>query len=752
MATQTRDILQASEEDGLVSPALLFGHICPVAAIEPVPLSDIALTQTRDHWALAGIQSVSQLALAEMLDRIGLAPRNMDLAEALAAGFPQDLLEEALRLPGGIEKTANALRTSATSGSALPPTVFDAAGFNDTSPSLFNAALSEGAMIAVSQADLPDAHCPARAINLSRAIGPDGLEDDLLFLSAQAAAQEMTDGVIVLTGLGAALLALGLPYASDVAAETAAALCALVQSAATGAAFGEQYAKTLNISPRDAMEKRAVHVLIAPILPDLADAIGSDSDGASPVRGVLIYENDAPSLIQSAKYGLAARAPERLPTLLQGLATVGEQDLDAALGINKLKARGFNDNALGKVGRALGEGLPLSAAFSRWVLGDEIISDDLKLLPENFDSDGLSLLSAVGFSKTDIVAAEAAIEGGGELMTQSVFEAAGLPLGASPEAELKIASACAEVLSAPVWLTASGANAADLAKAGLSDGVSLLMIGHRAPPSAEIQERMEHALSLAEDMGEEAEPTQAMPADAPSARAAGPYQPKRTRLPDRRKGYIQKATVGGHKVYIHTGEFDDGELGEIFIDLHKEGAAFRSLMNNFAISVSMGLQHGVPLDEYVDAFVFTRFEPAGAVKGNDRITNATSILDYIFRELAVSYLGRDDLAEADVSHDGLGRGAGDATRDAAEFSEEAAQIISKGFSRGQLPDNIVILDKLRPEAEAQPSEDARSDVAPVTPEYIDQACAGCGSFTVFPISDDGETECDTCGNEDQMNQ
>ena len=105
------------------------------------------------------------------------------------------------------------------------------------------------------------------------------------------------------------------------------------------------------------------------------------------------------------------------------------------------------------------------------------------------------------------------------------------------------------------------------------------------------------------------------------------------------KGYTQKATVGGHKVYLRTGEYEDGSLGEIFIDMHKEGAAFRSLMNNFAIAVSLGLQYGVPLEEYVEAFTFTRFEPAGLVQGNDRIKNATSILDYVFRELAVSYLG-----------------------------------------------------------------------------------------------------------------
>ena len=127
----------------------------------------------------------------------------------------------------------------------------------------------------------------------------------------------------------------------------------------------------------------------------------------------------------------------------------------------------------------------------------------------------------------------------------------------------------------------------------------------------------------------------------------------RDKLPGRRKGYTQKAVVGGHKVYLRTGEYDDGKLGEIFIDMHKEGAALRAMMNNFAISVSVGLQYGVPLEEYVDAFTFTKFEPAGMVQGNESIKNATSILDYVFRELAVSYLGRNDLGPCRSFGNGL---------------------------------------------------------------------------------------------------
>lgn len=136
------------------------------------------------------------------------------------------------------------------------------------------------------------------------------------------------------------------------------------------------------------------------------------------------------------------------------------------------------------------------------------------------------------------------------------------------------------------------------------------------------------------------------------------HRAQRQKLPNRRKGYTQKAVVGGHKVYLRTGEYDEGSLGEIFIDMHKEGASFRSLMHNFAMAISIGLQYGVPLEEFVDAFVFTRFEPSGPVSGNDTIKMATSILDYIFRELAISYMGRTDLAHAepvDLRPDTIGR-------------------------------------------------------------------------------------------------
>lgn len=167
---------------------------------------------------------------------------------------------------------------------------------------------------------------------------------------------------------------------------------------------------------------------------------------------------------------------------------------------------------------------------------------------------------------------------------------------------------------------------------------------------------------------------------------------ERRKMPDRRKGYIQKAMIGDHKVYLHIGEYDDGRVGEIFIDTNKEGELVRSLMNNFAIAISLGLQYGVPLEEYVDAFINTKFEPSGKVKGNDRILSASSILDYLFRELAISYLGREDLAHTPSIK----------KTDQAEDSEENAQLIdvlknitSKGFLRNQYKEKLVDLSNIR---------------------------------------------------------
>ena len=166
----------------------------------------------------------------------------------------------------------------------------------------------------------------------------------------------------------------------------------------------------------------------------------------------------------------------------------------------------------------------------------------------------------------------------------------------------------------------------------------------------------------------------------------------RFKMPDRRKGYIQKAQIGDHKVYLHTGEYDDGKIGEIFIDTNKEGELVKAMMNNFAIAISLGLQYGVPLEEYVDAFIDTKFEPSGKVNGNDRILSASSILDYVFRELAISYLGKEDLAHTPT----IARANDheiDNTND--KFLKIVKNITSKGFVRSNLKEKLVDLSDVR---------------------------------------------------------
>tara|TARA_B100000029_G_scaffold348706_1_gene341078 strand:- start:1144 stop:1977 length:834 start_codon:yes stop_codon:yes gene_type:complete len=168
----------------------------------------------------------------------------------------------------------------------------------------------------------------------------------------------------------------------------------------------------------------------------------------------------------------------------------------------------------------------------------------------------------------------------------------------------------------------------------------------------------------------------------------------RSKMPDRRKGYIQKVSIGDHKIYLHTGEYDDGKVGEIFIDMNKEGELVKALMNNFAIAISLGLQYGVPLDEFVDAFIETKFEPSGEIKGNDRILNASSILDYIFRELAISYLGREDLAHTPS----IKKASGDETMSGDNedsFIKLVKGITSKGFVRNNYKDKLVDLSNIR---------------------------------------------------------
>jgi ribonucleoside-diphosphate reductase alpha chain len=252
---------------------------------------------------------------------------------------------------------------------------------------------------------------------------------------------------------------------------------------------------------------------------------------------------------------------------------------------------------------------------------------------------------------------------------------------------------------------------------------------------------------------------------------------EREKMPQRRKGYTQKAIVGGHKVYLRTGEYEGGQLGEIFIDMHKEGAGFRAMMNNFAIAVSVGLQYGVPLEEFVDAFTFTKFEPAGMVQGNDSIKNATSILDYIFRELAVSYLDRTDLAHVKpegAAFDDIGRGEMEGVTNVVTPSEAAAnkslevlrQISSTGYLRKRMPHELTLLQggaaaavdligaavgnvavAVKPETSMSSGTTAATGVSlrdkAKMQGYEGDPCGECGNYTL--VRNGTCMKCNTCG-------
>ena len=409
----------------------------------------------------------------------------------------------------------------------------------------------------------------------------------------------------------------------------------------------------------------------------------------------------------------------------------GRRTLVEAPGLDHaaLRSLGFTDIELAAIEQALAEAEDFDAVFSAPVLDPGFIRDVLGIE----DGDGL-LLTLLGVSEEAEAAAARWAFGHGDLSGWDGAPPAEAALLADPEgaeAELRRAvepfSDLADIAPETTHWRATAGQAARLIGQAALDGRRAIRLKRAEPPAAPL-------LTLpAVETAARPEPAPVREPPRPTERVVERVVEReraRRKLPDRRKGYIQKAAVGGHKVYIHTGEYEDGELGEIFIDMHKEGAAFRSLMNNFAIAISIGLQYGVPLDEFVDAFVFTRFEPAGRVTGNDSIRSASSILDYIFRELGVSYLDRHELANGEAEPLD-----GDGLEGAAPQGQAvpAARFISKGFARGSAPDNLVVLPfgkKAEPEARGAPGSEA-------------VACPACGDFTLQQRG--GGWTCDTCG-------
>jgi len=388
---------------------------------------------------------------------------------------------------------------------------------------------------------------------------------------------------------------------------------------------------------------------------------------------------------------------------------VGHGTLSQAPAINHttLKAKGFTDEAIAKVEKALPTAFDIKFAFNKWTLGEAFCRDVLKIPAEDLAAPGFDLLSALGFSKREIEAANIhvcgamTVEGAPHLKAEHypVFDCAN-PCGRTGKRYLSVESHIRMMAAAQPFISGAISKTINMPNdATVEDCKSAYMLSWKLALKANALYRDGSKLSqplnaqLITDDEDDDETLDALLAQPMAARASQVAEKvvekivervtvlrERERLPARRKGYTQKAVVGGHKVYLRTGEYDDGRLGEIFIDMHKEGAALRSFINNFAIAVSLGLQYGVPLDEYVDAFTFTRFEPSGPVQGNDTIKFATSILDYVFRELAVSYLARYDLAHVDPSEgqfDALGKGEHEGK------PPSAAQFVSKGLTRSR---------------------------------------------------------------------
>jgi len=520
--------------------------------------------------------------------------------------------------------------------------------------------------------------------------------------------------VVAVAGVGERLVREGLTYDGAAARVRAADLVSRVAKAARKTAA--ELAKSRNDAPPS-------QILGAADDPAMALRLGGRSLDGAPWTGPL-------TIAQSADGEVIATLHEALPPEIDlddlRAEVLGARSLAEAPAINHadLAAKGFTEHEIAVVEAALTDATDLRAAFAPVIVGAGFVRDVLGG-DETVETDpAFDTLALAGFTPEEIESAQRHALGCGRasdpVLTRGddVTLTARLAMIAALEPHLRAP------LPAPVRLTfsASPAEAMTAVAQAMAAGIGAVRL-ERTPAPADF------ALSFPAPHTQTERPAPTLPPREKIVERIIEIDRSRRRLPDRRKGYIQKSTVGGHKVYLHTGEYDDGELGEIFIDMHKEGAAFRSLMNNFAIAISIGLQYGVPLDEFVEAFVFTRFEPAGPVIGNDSIRSATSILDYVFRELGVSYLDRKDLSNLDPDEyhaDGLGRGLGDSGE-----PQPATRFISKGFARGAPPDNLVFLPM------------ASRDSGPAGAVPNADVCPACGDIAV--VRKGQSLICHTCG-------
>ncbi|MGB1547158.1 MAG: vitamin B12-dependent ribonucleotide reductase, partial [Alphaproteobacteria bacterium] len=523
-------------------------------------------------------------------------------------------------------------------------------------------------------------------------------------------------------------------------------------------------------------------------------------------RVVIGYRRDGRSLGNAQiQFKSKKDAQEAIDKMVRHAIGHGSLKNAPAINFESLRGKGFTEGVLENLEKALKSAFDIKFAFNKWTLGEEFCRSALGFENDQLNDPAFELLPALGFTRKEIDAANTyccgamTLEGAPDLKPEHlpIFDCAS-PCGRlskrclSVESHIRMMAASQPFISGAISKTINMPNSATVEDCKEAYLLSW-RLGLKANALYRDGSKLSQPLSTAifEDIEDEAEEAEnrlevMMATDAPAKAAALAEQvvervaarSKRARLPQRRKGYTQKALVGGHKVYLRTGEYEDGALGEIFIDMHKEGAAFRSLMNNFAIAISIGLQYGVPLEEFVEAFTFTRFEPSGPVEGNEAIKMATSILDYVFRELAVSYLGRNDLAHAnpeDLMPDSLG--IGDAEGDLPSDEEVGGDVaaVARIASRGYVRKNLYVLKGGRnghgaKQAQTKNQVEAASaavsaragaavtevtttqvamnvDVAPIVEArlkgYEGDACRECGNFTL--VRNGTCLKCDTCG-------
>jgi ribonucleoside-diphosphate reductase alpha chain len=453
---------------------------------------------------------------------------------------------------------------------------------------------------------------------------------------------------------------------------------------------------------------------------------------------------------------------------------VGHQTLRGAPAINHetLRAKGFDDAGLGRIEASLETVFDITFAFNAWTLGEGYIAARLGLNEAQLAEWNGNLLRALGFTPAEIEAANdyccgtMTVEGAPHLKAEHLpifdcanrcgkrgtrFIATEAHIRMMAAAQPFISGAISKTINMPQDATVEDVKwAYDLAWRSMLKAVALYRDGSKLSQPLNSTTDEEDEKAAAADVEAVAEKM--------TERVITQYLRERHRLPDRRKGYTQKAVVGGHKVYLRTGEYEDGTVGEIFLDMHKEGAAFRSLMNCFAIAISLGLQHGVPLEEFVDAFVFTRFEPNGMVRGNDRIKMSTSVIDYVFRELAITYLGRTDLShvpEDELRADAIGSKPGEGPVAAAPVTATPAPAVIPAPGSAPAPRPVA---PPAPARAAAPMSGGSGPVAemPAMPMnllsaseiarlkgYEGDPCGDCGQFTM--VRNGTCLKCITCG-------